>query len=206
MALTAVIIGAATALYSFIAIRTADSISRFSTLQACQTLTTAIGLATSNATSVTTRSLSGVTALVCTVPDKGVDRGTDGLFDYYWPTATTKLLRETYGTGKRIWFYPANSTGTPGTTGNYWFMAIRNDTSAPTLSDVNSSWSFWNTGQPRVQIIGTVTFAPVSSSKLVRVRILTSPTVDRREDGGLANSRRSSNMELNQRFFWRGSI
>lgn len=205
MVLTSLVIGAATALYSFIAIRSADSISRFSTLQACQTLSSAISQTASNAVSVTTKSVGGTTALICVIPDAGVDRDGDGVFDYFVPSTTTKINREKFGSGKRVWFYPANAVGTLGSSGNYWFMAVRSDTSNPTVTDINRQWSFWRAGQPRVQILGTVTFTPVAASKLVRLRIVTTPSSTQTEDGGLANSRRGPNMDLNQRYFWRGS-
>lgn len=202
LTLTALIIGVATTLYAFIASRTADSVNRFSTLQSCAFLTKEIGSAVSNSISVTTKSLGTVTALVCEVPADGVDRDQDGTMEIYNPSGTDKLRRETYTPGKRIWFYSANQTGTPGTTGFYWFKAVRSDAATPTLSDVDAKWSFWNATVPKVFIPGTVTFVPVSSLRLARVRILTSKDVAG-ADAGLTRSSRETELDLNQRFFWR---
>ena len=202
LTLTALIIGVATTLYAFIASRTADSVNRFSTLQSCAFLTKEIGSAVSNSISVTTKSLGTVTALVCEVPADGVDRDQDGTMEVYNPSGTDKLRRETYTSGKRIWFYSANQTGTPGTTGFYWFKAVRSDTATPTLSDVDTKWSFWNATVPKVFIPGTVTFAPVPALRLARVRILTSKDVVG-ADAGLTRSSRETELDLNQRFFWR---
>jgi hypothetical protein len=202
LTLTALIIGVATTLYAFIASRTADSVNRFSTLQSCAFLTKEIGSAVSNSISVSTKSLGTVTALVCEVPADGVDRDQDGTMEIYNPSGTDRLGRETYTSGKRIWFYSANQTGTPGTTGFYWFKAIRSDDATPTISDVDTKWSFWNATVPKVFIPGSVTFAPVSSLRLARVRILTSKDVSG-SDAGLTRSSRETELDLNQRFFWR---
>jgi hypothetical protein len=202
LTLTALIIGVATTLYAFIASRTADSVNRFSTLQSCAFLTKEIGSAVSNAISVTTKSLGTVTALVCEVPADGVDRDQDGTMEIYNPSGTDRLGRETYTSGKRIWFYSANQTGAPGTTGFYWFKAIRSDDATPTISDVDTKWSFWNATVPKVFIPGSVTFAPESSLRLARVRILTSKDVSG-SDAGLTRSNRGTELDLNQHFFWR---
>ena len=202
LALTALVIGVATTLYAFIASRTADSVNRFSTLQSCAFLTKEIGSAVSNSISVTTKSLGTVTALVCEVPADGMDRDHDGTMEYYNPSGTDRLRREAYTSGKRIWFYSADQTGTPGTTGFYWFKAVRNDTATPTISDVDTQWSFWNTTVPKVFVPGSVVFTPVSSLRLARVRILTSKDVSG-ADAGLTRSNRETELDLNQRFFWR---
>lgn len=207
MVLTALIIAAATTLYTFVAFRTADAVSRFSTVQACQSLAKEIGAAAGAAIKVETKSISGITALRCYVPDAGVDRDNDGKFEYYYPSTTTKLLREKHNSGLRIWFYPAGELGVPGTPGTYWFKATRTDDANPTITDIDRSWSFWQAGVPRIKIPGTVTFTPVAASKLVRVRIVTSSTGTRLpSDGGLSNTSRASTIDLNQRFFWRGAM
>ena len=202
--LTALIVGSATLLYSFIAIRTADAVSRFSTLQSCTTLSSAIRSVAMTAVKVESKNLGGRAALVCTIPKEGVDRNGDGVQDYPQPDSTNKLLRESYEPDERIWFYPANATGTPGTSGNFWFMAIRTDDSNPTVTNINSDWSFWQAGQPKVSISGTVTFSVIAASRLVGVRFQT--TSSEAEDGGLATSRRPARLDIRHRFYWRGAM
>lgn len=200
--LTSLIVGSATTLYSFIAIRTADAVSRFSALQSCTTLSSAMRTAAMTAVNVQSKNLGGRTALVCTIPQDGVDRDRDGLQDYPQADATDKMLRESYTGNKRIWFYPANAAGTPGSTGNYWFMAIRTDDVDPTIADINRDWSFARRSEPSVSIPGTITFAVVSSLRLARVRIQLTGTET--TDGGLASSRVPARIDLNHRFYWRG--
>ncbi|MEI7576651.1 MAG: hypothetical protein WCK51_07145 [Armatimonadota bacterium] len=204
LVLTALIVGTASTLYSFVAIRTADAVSRFSTLQSSTTLVSAMRVACMGAVRVETKSISGKTALVCTLPKEGIDRDADGFQDYTQPDATDKMLRETYSRNQRVWFYSADALGLPGSTGSFWFMAIRTDDTTPTVSDINRDWSFWQAGQPRVSIPGTVTFTVVTSSQLVRVRLQTATSEP--EDGGLATSRRPARLDLNHRFHWRGAM
>ena len=203
MVLTALIVGSATTLYSFIAIRTADAVSRFSTLQSCTTLASAMRTATMTAVKVESRFLGGNQALVCKIPKVGVDVDQDGVQDYPQANRTDKLLREVYQREQRLWFYSANATGTPGTTGNFWFLAIRTDNSNPVFADINRDWSFWRSGVPKVSIPGTVTFSVIASERLATVRIQT--TGEEVENGGLTNSRRPARLDLRHQFYWRGA-
>lgn len=201
--LTSLIVGSATTLYSFIAIRTADAVSRFSTLQSCTTLSSTIRNLSMTAVKVESKNLSGRAALVCTVPKDSVDRDGDGIPEYPQADFTDKLLREGYTARKRFWIYPANAIGTPGSAGNYWFMAIRTDDANPTVADIHRGWSFWRGGEPRVSIPGTVTFSVIASSKLAGVRIQTNG--ENTEDGGLANTRKQVRIDIRHRFHWRGA-
>jgi hypothetical protein len=201
--LTSLIVGSATTMYSFIAIRTADAVSRFSTLQSCTTLSSTMRTLAMTAVKVESKNLSGRSALVCTVPKDSVDRDGDGVPEYPQADFTDKLLREGYTEQKRIWLYPADSIGTPGSSGNYWFMAIRTDDSNPTIADIKRDWSFWRAGEPRVSIPGTVTFSVIASSRLAGVRIQTN--AEETTDGGLANVRQPARLDIRHRFYWRGA-
>ena len=203
MVLTALIVGSATTLYSFIAIRTADAVSRFSTLQSCTTLSSAMRTAAMTAVKVESKFLGGNQALVCTIPKVGVDVNQDGVQDYPQANQTDKMSREIYQREQRLWFYSANATGKPGTTGNFWFLAIRTDDSDPVEADINQDWSFWRSGVPKVSIPGDVTFSVIGSERLAAVRIQT--TGVEAENGGLANSRRPARLDLRHQFHWRGA-
>lgn len=206
LVLTAIIVAAATTLYSFIAIRTADAVTRYTVLQNCTRLSKAIEEASRFATKAETKTIDGKTFLVITVPDSGVDRDGDGEFEIYAPSKVNKLLRETFSPGRRIWFYRSNGTGSIDGTGVFWFKAERTDDENITSSDIDRRWSFWSSGNPKTQIPGTVTFSiyPATFSHRVTIQTTSSGPL-RKEDAGLARVSQVPTVFMSCDYYWRGS-
>lgn len=206
MVLTAIIVAASTTLYSFVAIRTADAITRYTVLQNCARLAKAIEDASRYATKAETKTIDGKTFLVITVPNAGIDRDGDGELETFSPNQVNKVLRETFSPGRRIWFYRSNATGSIDGTGIFWFKAERTDDQDIKSSDIDRQWSFWSSGNPKTQIPGNVTFSIYPATLSHRVTIqTTSGGPLRKEDGGLARVSQNPTLFMTCDYYWRGS-
>ena len=109
LSLTVMVMATTITLFAFVAIRTGDSVTKYNTYQQTKDLMSAVSDVTSNAISCTNVTIGSATALKCTMPNFGVDRDNDGIFESYNPAGIYKTLKEYYNPGKRIWFISSTS-------------------------------------------------------------------------------------------------
>lgn len=208
MSLMVIAIGTTVTLYAFVVIRTGDSITQYNSYQQSHDLMTAIGDVASNAISCTNVTIGSVNALKCTMPNSGIDRDLDGIFEQYNPSGVYKTLKESYTPGKRIWFLPSPSPYNHGRVGKFWYRAIRSDDVNIVAGDLDTKWSYINGTTPRIYIPGTVTFTQLAATNSTRAKILFDTTLNPNSDvkgfsGNLGNKIPAIN--LTRRFFWRSS-
>ncbi len=208
MSLMVAVIGSTITLYAFVAIRAGDSVTKYNTYQQTKDLMLAISDVTSNAITCTNVTIGTATALKCTMPNAGTDRDGDGIFEEYKPSGVSKLLKEEYTAGKRIWFIPSTRPFSLGTTGKYWYRAIRTDDLDIVLGAIDTNWSYLTGTTPRIYIPGTVTFthntANLSTNVQIAIDTSTNPnSAVKGFSGNLGN--KIPAITLSRRFFWRSA-
>lgn len=176
MTLVAGTIGATTVLYAFVVIRAGDSVTQYNTYQQTNDLMRVISQTASNAISCKEMTLGSVTALKCTMPDSGTDTDNDGIIDLFQPTGVYKTLQEYYSPGKRIWYFPSTKPLSIGTSGNFWFRAVRNDDLNPTTDSIDTKWSYINGTMPRIYLPGSIVFVSNTTSLCTQIQITIDPT------------------------------
>ncbi|MEI7986314.1 MAG: type II secretion system protein [Armatimonadota bacterium] len=208
MSLMVAVIGSTVTLYAFVAIRAGDSVTKYNTYQQTKDLMLAISDVTSNAMSCSNVTIGSVTALKCKMPNDGTDRDGDGIIDQYKPSGINKLLKETYTAGKRIWFIPSTKPFSLGTTGKYWYRAMRTDDSNIVIGDIDANWSYLTGSTPKIYIPGTVTFSHNASNLSTNVQIAIDTSINPNSavqgfSGNLGN--KIPAITLSRRFFWRSA-
>lgn len=178
MTLMVTTIAATVTLYAYVAQRTGDAATQYNVYQQTNDLVHAISDTASNAISCTNVTIGSVTAVKCTMPDTGTDTDNDGIIDKPQPTGVYKTLVEYYSPGKRIWYFPSTKSPTVGTTGGFWFRAIRSDDSNPTGDNIDTKWSYVTGTTPRIYIPGTVTVTHSTSALATWVTLVISPTTN----------------------------
>lgn len=208
LSLTAIVVMSTTLLYSFVAIRSGDSVTKYNVYQQSKDLMGAISESASNAISCSNVAIGSVIALKCVVPSTGTDRDRDGIIDRYEPAGVYKTLKEYYSPGKRIWYFPSTNPAAVGTAGKFWYRAVRNDDTTITSGDIDAKWSYLTGTTPRCYIPGGVTFAQSATTLSTTVQISIEPTTRTNSavpgfSGNLGNSLPS--ITVNRRFFWRNA-
>jgi hypothetical protein len=208
MSLAAMVVATTTTLYAFVAIRAGDSVTKYNSYQQSKDLMTAMSDVTSNAISCTNVTIGSVTALKCTMPNAGIDRDGNGIFDQYNPSGVYKTLKESYTAGKRIWFVQSTSPVAIGTTGKFWYRACRSDDTTIVAADVDAKWSYVTGTTPRIYIPGTVTFTqtPAMYSTTVAIALDTSINPNAAVKGFSGNlGNKIPAVSFSRRFFWRSA-
>lgn len=206
MSLMVVVIGTTVTLYAFVAARAGDSVTKYNTYQQTKDLMTAFSDVASNAISCTNVTIGSVTAIKCTMPNAGIDRDGDGIYESYSPAGVYKTLKEYYTPGKRIWFIRSTSPFSLGTAGNFWYRAYRSDDSNIVAGNVDAKWSYLTGTTPRIYIPGTVVFTQSVSTLTTNITITLDPSINPNQSvkgysGNLSN--KIPSIILARRLFWR---
>ena len=169
----------------------------------------AVSDVTSNAISCTNVTIGSATALKCTMPNFGIDRDNDGIFESYNPAGIYKTLKEYYTPGKRIWFISSTSPFSLGASGKFWYRAYRSDDVNIVADNVDAKWSYSTGTTPRIYIPGTVTFTNTTSTLSTLVQINLNSTINpniavKGYSGNLGNPIPA--IALSRRFFWRAGF
>lgn len=146
-----------------------------------------------------------ITALRCQMPANGVDTDQDGLADSFSPTSydyTTDT--ETFATGKYVWFYMSDTTGTWGSTGTTFWRASPPTSANPTSSDFNTNWAKYYGGNARWNFIDSVSFSIDVPNEKVTFTISAS-SLNRAERSASAEAGTSNNakVSITRTVFWR---
>ena len=209
MSLMVVALATTVTLYAFVVIRSGDAVTKYNSYQQSNDLMTAISDVSSNAISCTNVTMGSVTALKCTVPNAGIDRDNNGIFEQYNPSGVYKTLKESYSPGTRIWFIPSTNPFSLGTPGKFWYRAYRSDDLNIVADNVDAKWSYMNGTTPKIYIPGTVTFTQLPSTYSTRVKILFDTTINPNSgvNGFSGNlGAKIPAINLNRRFFWRNAL
>jgi hypothetical protein len=209
MSLVVMVIATTVTLYAFVAIRAGDSVTKYNTLQQTKDLMSAFSDVASNAISCTNVTIGSATALKCTMPNAGIDRDGNGIFDQYNPSGVYKTLREQYTPGKRIWFIPSSSPFSLGTSGKFWYRATRTDDVNITAADIDSRWSYVTGTTPKIFIPGTVIAVQNPAAFSTTISIAITPTLNPNTSvkgfsGNLGNKLPA--FSLSRRFYWRSAL
>ena len=209
MSLMVMVISTTVTLYAFVAIRAGDAVTKYNTYQQTKDLMGAISDLSSNAISCTNVTLGSVTALKCTMPNAGIDRDNNGIFDSYAPSGVYKTLKESYTPGKRVWFIPSTNPFSLGTAGRFWYRAYRSDDLNIVADNVDAKWSYLTGTTPKIYIPGTVTFSHDTTNLSTVAQITLDPSINPNSgvkgfSGNLGNTIPS--IVLSRRFFWRSAF
>ena len=209
MSIMVVAISTTVLLYSFVVIRSGDTVTQYNTFQQTNDLMKEISITASNAISCSNVTIGSVTALKCVMPTAGVDRDNNGINEIYYSSGVYKTLKEYYTPGKRIWFIPSTKPFSLGTSGKFWYKATRTDDSNMAADNVDAKWSYVNGTTPRIYIPGTVTISQNSTNLTTWVTITLDPTINPNSQvagysGNLGN--KLASLTLTRRFYWRSGI
>lgn len=207
LALTVMVTGAATGLYSFVAIRTADAIAQYNAISQANDLLNAIETSVQNSFFCEVRTVSGKQMLMCCQPFSGTDRDSDGYFESVTPNQINKLNREEYFLGEQVWYYSASIDATPISSGQFWFRCKRTDIASPTNSGTSfdSKFNFLTTRNPRVFIPGTVTFSVDEDLRTTTIVITLSNSISRPDEDLLVRGRNAPPLVMRRVCYWRSS-
>ncbi|MER3466588.1 MAG: hypothetical protein C4340_05585, partial [Armatimonadota bacterium] len=126
-------------LYVFVATRAAHGVAVNNVLMQVREATNDICRTIANSVRCELVNVGGKTALKCTMPEQEGATDARGNVVEYIPKSLSPRAIEQWGVGKRIWFYQADATGVPGTTGT----AVRVDDAVPSSADVDRDWSYY---------------------------------------------------------------
>jgi hypothetical protein len=201
------ITGAATGLYSFVAVRTADAIAQYNAISQANDLLNAIENSVQNSLYCEIRTVSGKSMLMCQQPRNGRDRDLDGYFESVTPNQINKLNREEYALGDQVWYYNASITSVPASNGQYWFRCKRSDSASPITSGTqfDSKFNFLSSQNPRVYIPGTVTFSIDEDLKTTTVVITLTNSISRPDEDLLVRGRNAPAIVMRRVCYWRSS-
>jgi hypothetical protein len=202
------VMGAVITLYIFVVSRSTDVISRYSATDRMRNVFDSIVDTGQSSLSCTVENLGSLQAIKCIVPADGVDSDQDGILDKYRITNVHKFFGEYQNKGARIWYYPADITGTPGTWGKYWFKAVISNDNAITTGDIDRRWSFATTTRPKNYIEGSVWFAANPSSRSMQMGVNFDTNSNRAEtDINMQGSKKLvAKNNLGRLFFMRGTL
>lgn len=192
-----------TTLYAFVATRTSDSISQYNSIYQAEQLLSAIEQTAANSIDCRVSAIGSSSTITCTLPADGTDFNGDGIIDNPSPSRIGKLMKGEYDRGKRVWFYSSDATGKVGSSGTYWFRAMRDDDSTISDADMDRRWSFAN-GNPRIFIAGTVSFS--LTQFMVRIAVnLDRNLTPRERETVLTRQRTGAGMLVVRNVYWRST-
>lgn len=165
--ISVVTVGTMAVVYNFAMTRTSHAFATGSTVSQMQTFSREVDKVISEATSATVVTVSGRPALKCTMPASPADSNGDGTNDTYLPISVLGGSPR-WGSGKRIWFYMASSSGVPGTAGSYIWRAERNDDLVPIAANTVRDFTYvpGSTIQ-RFGLLDTITWVTNPTDKTV---------------------------------------
>lgn len=206
-ALSALIIGAAASLYTFVVVRTGNSGAHSALILQTRRVLQDITDVVKNSVSCQVVTSGGNTGLKCTLPVRAVDLDGDGVVDRYDPNIVTGFGIPRYGTAARVWFYKAAPSGNFTSPGSILFKATRYDDALPTGADVDRNWTFYySTGPSQTALIDTLTFA-VDPVQRITTITLTASVLTREERSAYGEPVSSAydryTITLTQKAFWR---
>ncbi len=203
--ITAIIMGALTAIYANMASTTARSLAKANVLLQTETLLEDMEVVASQASVIQVVAFGGRTAMKCTMPLNGADTNNDGVLDTFTPDSVSRRQIPKYNRGLRIWYYQADATGDPNVDGTVMWKATRPDDSNPTTSDVLSSWTSYYGGANRWPLIDTVTFSIEPDLKSVRMIVRGSSLTRAEQAAGAAAvaDRDTVVISLQRKVMWR---
>lgn len=185
LTLTAMVLGVMATLYGFAMSRLGHATATFVTTSDAVWAADVVEATIRDSHTCSMVSVSGKPTLKCTLPVAETDRDNDGFADRYTPVGVTRRGWEKWGsTGKRIWFYQASDSGTPGTSGTYLFRAQRSDDTTPSTSDIDREFTFDHGTKVRRPLISGFSATVNASNRTVTFTISTSSlTRDERSHG-----------------------
>ena len=204
MALTATILGAVAALYSFTTARAgvavASAASQAQAIVAVDEIAKIVDI--SNICSITTIGTNSV--LTCILPANVVDFDGDGYPEYAKPSSANRRGFEKWGQGLHIYFYMSDTSGNPAITGTILWRAKRSDWATPTSTDADSKWALYAGTSARYPLITSATFSVSGVNHSVTVTIQASALrrADRSAAAGDSASLQSS-ISLSRTVYWR---
>ena len=205
--LTAIIVGTLTSLYVFVVNRAAHAAADVSTTHQVQALSGILKRNISSAVSCEVVTAGGNTGLKCIMPVDGVDKDTDGYFDSYSPNGVSRRGIAKFGSGKRIWFYFADTTGNFAVPGKLLWKAVRTDDALPTAADVDNAFTYYyGSGKETWNLIESVTFVTDSSRGITSYSINSSSltrTDMRKSDAVSITDADSYTADLSRTIYWR---
>lgn len=146
-AITATIVGALGGLFVFVGTRAAQTMAKNGVLLQAQALSEELDATFSQAQGCRVLPIkTGVNAIKCVLPTTGVDDDGNGVIDRYEVEWIGPTGREGYGTGKRVWFFMSDLTGTTASSmnsGGVLWRAWRNDDSTPTAADIDREFAYY---------------------------------------------------------------
>ena len=170
---SAIVLGGLGTLYAYTASQLGDATAE---LAATDQATRALGeieWSVQNAVLCETKTLNGVTALRCKMPAVEIDLNGDGIADSYAPNSLDKKGLEKYGLGKRVWYYPSDSTGTFGAVGTTLWRAVVAGDGNPASADRDLLWTFLygRITSPRFPLVSAFSVTVDAANRLVTVNL-----------------------------------
>jgi type II secretory pathway pseudopilin PulG len=202
--LTSVLLATLATLYGFSMGRAARSAARYAALDQANTLADKIEATVQQAVSCSIVTSGGFSGLKCTMPATGQDRDGDGYVDRYSPTGVSRRGSEKYGTGKRVWFYPSNSTGSFTALGTIIWRAERADDSLPTSSDGDKTFAYYFDGTTaRYNLVSSATFSVDSTNSTATCVITASSQLRSERVGSAADGAGAETVVVTKTMSWR---
>jgi len=203
MTITVTLMIVMTGLYAFVAYRTSDSVSQYNSYRQMDQFFKAVEETFGGAVSYTVGNFGSNRIYVkCAMPNLGTDRDGDGILDSYIPSSVNKMNQEKYDIGKYVWYYNSDITGKPGNGGFYWFRAVRSDSNSIVIGDIDKSWSWLSSGQPRIYLPANIVFDnSVSRQFRMQVKVFSSYEPRVENQSTLTKQRNGSELELERHFF-----
>jgi hypothetical protein len=104
------------------------------------------------------------------MPRTGTDEDQDGVLDHFTPDGSVGG-KEIYNTGKYVWFYMSDSSGTWGVPGTKVWRAVVSSNSSPAPGDRDVNWTRYYGGADRWNLIDNLTFTNDSVTQTSTVTI-----------------------------------
>jgi hypothetical protein len=171
-AMISVVVGSMAMVYSYTVARTSHAVAATAVSDEIQKLSDELDAVISQASSASVVTFGGNTGLRCTMPATQVDTNGDGNVDAYQP-ATMTGGSPTWGKGKRIWFYTADSTGDFTRPGPIVWRAERNDDLLPTAANADRAFAYYGSSSvtPRFGLIDQLSWVSNATDKSVTYTI-----------------------------------
>lgn len=185
LTLTAILAGTLVSLYVFVATRAAHGVAENNVLTQVRSVTGDISRTIANSVRCELVTVGGKTALKCTMPEQEGAKDARGNVVEYTPKSLSPRAIEQWGVGKRLWFYQADHTGVPGTSGTILWKAVRPDDAVPGAGDVDREWSYYYGGAVyRWNLITSASFTVNSTARRASVSVTGSVRARRLDERG----------------------
>lgn len=201
-----IVLGALGTLYCYVMAQIGDATAEMTATDQATTAFRDMEATVRDAVLCEARTLNGVVALRCKMPNEEVDLNGDGIAESYAPSSIDKLGLEKYALGKRVWYYLSNSTGTFGSPGSILWRAVVAGDANPGAADRDLAWTFryGQTNAPRFPLVTTFSVAVNATNRVVTLDLAAESAdyADRKASTNDALSRRRG-IRLTSGVFWR---